>query len=93
MDYNKKIGMFDEDTAKKQMAEAFSKTPNTNEPEVKLSDHFELPTTNQYQKKIPVSYTLRPDIKEGIEALAITQGFRSSSAFVEQILVQVLQHK
>lgn len=92
MDYSKKKSMFDEATAQKQMASAFSKDESNVEPDVKLSPNFEVPSANQqYARKLAVTYTVHPDIKKGIDQLAKRQGFRSSSAFVEKIFEQVLE--
>lgn len=93
MDYNKDKSMFDEATAQKQMAEAFSKPNQKPTPKIDLGEDFVLPTTKKYTKKVPVTFTIRPEIKEGIEVLATQQGFRSSSAFVEEVLAQVLAKK
>lgn len=92
MDYSKKKIMFDEAAAQKQMANAFGKNRNESEKEVKLSPDFEVPSAKQqYSRKTPVTYTVHPDIKTGIDQLAKKQGFRSTSAFVEKILEQVIQ--
>lgn len=93
MDYSKKTSLFDEASARKQMADAFGQNnSNIDELEVKLSPNFEVPSAKQqYTRKIPVTYTVHPDVKQGIDLLAKRQGFRSSSAFVEKILEQVIE--
>ena len=89
MDYDKKDPrMFDEVSAQKQMADAFSR----DEPQSKVSlgEGFKLPSSNQSSRKVQTTYTIRPEIKQGIEKLATKQGFRSSSAFVDLVLEQLL---
>ncbi|MBZ6001276.1 MAG: hypothetical protein SOI57_00405 [Leuconostoc gelidum] len=89
MDYDKKDPrMFDEASAQRQLAEAFSKP--TSEPQASLSPDFKIPTSNISSRKVQTTYTIRPEIKQGIDQLAAKQGFRSSSAFVDLILAQVL---
>jgi len=89
MDYEKKDKrMFDEASAQKQMADAFNK--DSRPKDVALSDKFEIPSTNSSSRKVQTTYTIRPEVKQGIDALAAKQGFRSSSAFVDLILEQVL---
>lgn len=41
-------------------------------------------------RKIQTTYTIRPEIKQGIEKLAVKQRFRSPNAFVDVVLKQVL---
>ena len=92
MDYSKKKTMIDEATAQKKIASAFIKDQKNIEPEVKLSPNFEVPSANQqYSRKVPVTYTVHPDIKTGMDQLAKKQGFRSTSAFVEKIFEQVIE--
>ncbi|CCF24726.1 hypothetical protein FE407_08525 [Leuconostoc carnosum] len=89
MDYDKKDPrMFDEVSAQKQMADAFSR--DEPQSEVSLGEGFKLPSSNHSSRKIQTTYTIRPEIKQGIEKLASKQGFRSSSAFVDLVLEQVL---
>lgn len=89
MDYEKKdTRLFDEASAKKQMAEAFSNSPHRSN--VILNASFKLPTAIRSSRKVQATYTIRPEIKQEIESLAATQGFRSSSAFVDLVLEQVL---
>ncbi|MCK8605732.1 hypothetical protein LNP18_06390 [Leuconostoc citreum] len=91
MDYSKKNeGLFDHETeAKADIKKAFAKQPE--QPKgVALSADFTVPSTRQFKRKIQATYTIRPEIKEGIEQLAAKQGFRSSSAFIDLVLEQVL---
>ncbi|MCK8605029.1 hypothetical protein LNP18_02815 [Leuconostoc citreum] len=94
MDYNKKKeAVFDDEASKAQLAKAFAKQPEEEQKEVTLSDDFNLPSTSQFQRKVQTTYTIRPDVKKGIDKLAAEQGFRSASAFVDLILEQVLKQK
>lgn len=81
--------MFDEASAQKQMADAFSK--ETRHTEVSLGENFKIPSSTIASRKVQTTYTIRPEIKQGIEKLAAKQGFRSSSAFVDLVLEQVLE--
>lgn len=92
MDYSKnEKKIFDDETAKNQLAKAFAKTPAEQDNGVKLPDNFKIPSANSSEKKVTVNYTVRPHVKEGIEALAVKQGFRSASAFVDLVLDLVLE--
>lgn len=92
MDYSKKRDdIFNNDAeAKAQIKKAFAIQPEQPQ-DVTLSNDFKLPATRQYQRKTQATYTIRPEIKEGIEQLAAKQGFRSSSAFIDLVLEQVLK--
>lgn len=92
MDYSKRNeGIFNNDAeSKEQIKKAFATQPEQPQ-DVALSDNFKMPATRQYQRKTQATYTIRPEIKEGIEQLAAKQGFRSSSAFIDLVLEQVLK--
>ncbi|MCK8605676.1 hypothetical protein LNP18_06110 [Leuconostoc citreum] len=92
MDYKKQNNsVFNgEDAAKEQIASAFSSQPEAPRP-MTLSDNFTLPSTRQYQRKVQATYTVRPEIKASIEELAAKQGYRSSSAFIDEVLEQILK--
>ena len=91
MDYEKKDArMFDEASAQKQMAEAFGNDAHRQKVAA-LAEHFKIPTSTASSRKVQTTYTIRPEIKQGIEKLAAKQGFRSSSAFVDLVLEQVLE--
>lgn len=93
MDYSKKSKeIFDDAAAKKQLEKAFSPTSDVAPKSSKVSElEFSVPAKSPYEKKVNVNYTLRPSIKNGIDELAHQQGFRSASAFVDQLLESVLQ--
>lgn len=93
MDYSKKSKeIFDDDAAKKQLEKAFTPTEDVEPKTPSTSDlDFTLPAKAVFEKKANVNYTIRPSIKKGIDELARQQGFRSSSAFVDQLLESVLK--
>ncbi|WP_349535094.1 hypothetical protein [Leuconostoc citreum] len=89
MDYSKKNNdVFDDERAKKQLQAAFKKDEPT---DTLVKGAFQLPKTRKYERKIQTTYTLTPAIKAGIDALAAEQGYRSASAFVDELFDQVLK--
>lgn len=89
MDYSKKnTDVFDDERAKKQLQAAFEKEESA---DTLINGGFQIPQTRKQERKIQTTYTLSPTIKEGIDALAAKQGYRSASAFVDELLEQVLK--
>ncbi|MFT8757347.1 hypothetical protein [Leuconostoc pseudomesenteroides] len=75
--------MFDQESADEQMSNAFSKTSE-------IVKNIQLPSADNHERKQTVTYTLRPSVKEGIENLSKQQGYKSTSAFVDELLGQIL---
>jgi len=75
--------MFDQNRADTQMADAFTKTDD-------LVNELSMPTASEHERKKTVTYTLRPSVKDGIDQLAKQQGYKSTSAFVDELLGQLL---
>lgn len=89
MDYSKKTtDVFDDERAKKQLQAAFKKEESA---DTIIKSGFQIPQTRKQERKIQTTYTLSPTIKEGIDDLASKQGYRSASAFVDELFEQVLK--
>ncbi|CAK1253666.1 hypothetical protein [Fructobacillus tropaeoli] len=94
MDYSKNLFSEEKDAASKEtMKKAFAQPqyqpaeqPNANQ---NLLNHLELPKGSG--KKTHMSVTISANTKNKLQALAKKQGYNSVSAFVNDLLTQLVQ--
>jgi len=58
----------------------------------KLAKKAEIKDAPYHERKTAVTYTLSPSVKTGIEKLARTSGYPSSSSFVNELLKQIIEN-